>query len=60
MKENTLGGGGAVQIVAVSAQARNDFTTYVAEDIDYSHVLTIPSHATSHILPGVYFLSSQN
>ena len=32
-----------MQKVAVSAQARNDFTTYVAEDIDYSHVLTIPN-----------------
>ena len=32
------GRGGAVQIVAGSAQARNDFITYVAEDIDYSHV----------------------
>ena len=47
---------GAVQIVAGSAQARNDFITYVAEDIDYSHVPPRQNHATSHILPGAYFL----
>ena len=49
---------GAVQIVAGSAQARNDFITYVAEDIDYSHVPPRQNHATSHILPGAYFLSN--
>jgi len=27
-----------VQKVAVSVQARNDYITYVAEDIDYSHM----------------------
>ena len=51
---------GAVQIVAGSAQARNDFITYVAEDIDYSHVSPRQNHATSHILPGAYFLSNSH
>ena len=53
-------GGAAVQIVAGSAQARNDFITYVAEDIDYSHVSPRQNHATSHILPGAYFLSNSH
>ena len=51
---------GTVQIVAGSAQARNDFITYVAEDIDYSHVPPRQNHATSHILPGAYFLSNSH
>ena len=49
-----------MQIVAGSAQARNDFITYVAEDIDYSHVPPRQNHATSHILPGAYFLSNSH
>ena len=52
------GRGGVMQIVAGSAQARNDFITYVAEDIDYSHMPPRQNHATSHILPGTYFLSN--